>query len=140
VKQFMKEKKLALATKGPRFGFDPTGKNPFEVLLSGESDLLGKEGDKKAPLPAEAVAKARKETEGDAGVLPAEPSSSLGADKDEKAFRKYIVDAIKSKKMSRGDFNKAIDAHLGSKASKEAKIFAADKTLAFLSAKGVKIS
>lgn len=60
----------------------------------------------------------------------------IGADK---TFKEHIVAAIKAKKMSKDDFNKAIDAHCGPKASKEAKKTAGEKTLKFLQDRGVKV-
>ena len=64
------------------------------------------------------------------------PSSS-GADK--KSFKDYVTAAIKDKKMSKADFNKAMDAHLPKKATKEDRIASGDKVLKFLGSKGVKV-
>ena len=61
---------------------------------------------------------------------------SSGADK---TFKEYVVAAIKAKKMSKDDFNKAIDVHCGPKASKEDRKAAGEKTLKFLQDKGVKV-
>jgi hypothetical protein len=62
--------------------------------------------------------------------------SSSGADK---TFKEYVVEAVKAKKMSKDDFNKAIDVHCGAKADKEAKKVAAAKVLEFLKSKGVAV-
>ena len=50
----------------------------------------------------------------------------------DKTFKEYVVEAVKAKKMSRDDFNKAIDVHCGAKADKEAKKVAGAKVLEFL--------
>ena len=57
----------------------------------------------------------------------------------DKTFKEYVVEAVKSKKMSKDDFNKAIDVHCGAKADKEAKKAAGAKVLAFLQGKGVAV-
>jgi hypothetical protein len=93
------------------------------------------------PLPAEALKTARRSAE---DVLPPDPKtakkgspvSSLGADK---SFKDYVKDAVKSKKMSRADFNKAIEVHLGKGTTPEKKTASGEKVLAFLAKKGVKV-
>jgi hypothetical protein len=62
--------------------------------------------------------------------------ASIGADK---TFKEYVVEAVKAKKISKDDFNKAIDVHCGAKADKEAKKVAAAKVLEFLKSKGVAV-
>ena len=57
----------------------------------------------------------------------------------DKTFKEYVVEAVKSKKMSKDDFNKAIDVHCGAKADKEAKKVAGAKVLEFLKGKGVAV-
>ena len=57
----------------------------------------------------------------------------------EKTFKDYITAAVKSKKMSKSDFNKAMDGHLGEKATKESKLASGEKVLKFLASKGVKV-
>jgi hypothetical protein len=59
-----------------------------------------------------------------------------GADK---TFKEYVVEAVKAKKMSKDDFNKAIDIHCGASATKETKKSAGEKVLAFLKGKGVAV-
>jgi hypothetical protein len=56
-----------------------------------------------------------------------------------KTFKEHVVEAVKAKKMSKDDFNKAIDVHVGPQASKETKKAAGEKTLKFLLDKGVKV-
>lgn len=65
-----------------------------------------------------------------------EEASSSGADD---AFATLVKAALKSKKMSRADFNKAIDAHVDPKADKAKKLAAAEKTLAFLTKRKVTV-
>ena len=60
----------------------------------------------------------------------------IGKDKD---FKEYIVTAVKAKKMSKDDFNKAIDVHCGPNSSKESKVAAGEKVLKFLKSKSVAI-
>ena len=57
----------------------------------------------------------------------------------DKSFKEHVVAAIKSKKMSKDDFNRAIDVHCGPKASKEDRKTAGEKTLKFLQDRGVKV-
>ena len=61
---------------------------------------------------------------------------SSGVSKD---FKEYLVEAVKTKKMSKYDFNEAIDVHCGPKSSKEAKKAAGEKVLKFLTSKDVKV-
>ena len=61
-----------------------------------------------------------------------------GADK--KTFKEIIATALKSKTMTKSDFNAAMEHHLGKKASKESKAASGEKVLKFLEAKGVKIT
>ena len=63
----------------------------------------------------------------------------IGSSENDKVFKEYIVAAIKAKKMSKDDFNKIIGVHCGPKASKESKKVAGEKTLKFLTDKGVKV-
>ena len=51
----------------------------------------------------------------------------------------YIKEAVKSKKMSRNDFNDALAAHLGKNTSKEKKVASGEMILKFLAGKGVKV-
>ena len=55
-------------------------------------------------------------------------------------FKQLIIAALKTKKMSKADFNKAIEAHVKPGASKEEKTAAGEKMLHFLTAKKVTIS
>jgi hypothetical protein len=59
------------------------------------------------------------------------------AQKDE--FKKLVVAALKTKKMSRNDFNQAVISHVPADATKEVKAAAGEKMLGFLTKKGVKI-
>jgi hypothetical protein len=59
---------------------------------------------------------------------------------DKKTFKDYIKDALKSKTMSKDDFNAAMAAHLGDKATPEKKVASGEKILKFLAGKGVKVS
>ena len=54
-------------------------------------------------------------------------------------FKQLIVAAVKSKKMSKDDFNKAIKVHVKPDASDADKKTAGGKVLKFLVAKGVKV-
>ena len=63
----------------------------------------------------------------------------VGMNKGTKSFKEHVVEAVKAKKMSKDDFNKAIDVHVGPQASKETKKAAGEKTLKFLLDKGVKV-
>jgi hypothetical protein len=62
--------------------------------------------------------------------------AAVGADK---SFKDYMTNAIKSKKMTKADFNKAMEHHLGKKATAESKTASGEKVLKFLTSKGVKI-
>jgi len=55
-------------------------------------------------------------------------------------FKQLIVAAVKSKKMSKDDFNKAIKAHVKPDATDDDKKTAGEKVLKFLGSRGVKIS
>jgi hypothetical protein len=55
-------------------------------------------------------------------------------------FKQLIIAALKTKSMSKDDFNKAVEAHVRPGASKEEKTAAGEKMLAFLASKKVKIS
>jgi hypothetical protein len=55
-------------------------------------------------------------------------------------FKQLIIATLKTKKMSKADFNKAIEAHVKPGASKEEKTAAGEKMLHFLTAKKVTIS
>jgi hypothetical protein len=63
--------------------------------------------------------------------------TSSGSDK--KTFKEYVTEAIKSQKMSKDDFNKMIEVHLGPKTTKENKVASGEKILKFLASKGVKV-
>ena len=65
----------------------------------------------------------------------AQTSSGL----DNKSFKDYVAEAIKTKKMSKTDFNTAVSIHLGPKATNETKLASGEKILKFLAAKGVKV-
>jgi hypothetical protein len=82
-----------------------------------------------ARLEAEKKAQIRKQAK--------KPTSSSGA--ESKSFKDYITTAIKTKKMSKSEFNKAMDVHLGAKHSKESRIASGEKILKFLAGKGVKV-
>jgi hypothetical protein len=58
---------------------------------------------------------------------------------EDKTFKEYVVEAVKAKKMSRDDFNRAIAVHCGPSADAEAKKAAGAKVLAFLRGKGVTV-
>jgi len=58
---------------------------------------------------------------------------------DKKTFKQLIAAALKSKKMSKADFNAAMEDHLGKKATPESKAASGDKVLSFLTTKGVKV-
>ena len=55
-------------------------------------------------------------------------------------FKQLIIAALKAKKMSKADFNKAVEAHVKPGATKEEKTAAGEKMLHFLTAKKVTIS
>ena len=55
-------------------------------------------------------------------------------------FKQLIIAALKAKKMSKADFNKAVEAHVKPGATKEEKTAAGEKMLHFLASKKVKIS
>ena len=62
--------------------------------------------------------------------------ASVGADK---TFKDYVVAAVKSKKMSKKDFNAAVAIHVKKGASDAQKEAAGKTLLAFLQKKGVKV-
>ena len=65
-------------------------------------------------------------------------SGTIGADDD--AFRTLVVAALKSKKMSRDDFNRAVEAQTGQKATPEKKQAVGEKLLAFCAKRNIKVS
>jgi hypothetical protein len=108
------------------------------------------EGD--APLPAEALARARQEAED--GILPPEPESekrgkvvrrrrsqavSSASGTIDKTFRDHVVAALKAKKISRADFNKAVDLQAGLKADTKKKLAVGQKILEFFAKKSIKV-
>jgi hypothetical protein len=119
------------------------------------------EGIAQPPLPAEVDARVRREI-AEEGVLPPEPtadkrgkvvrdgrsqpvshaSGTLGSQTlgDDDAFRALVVTAIKSKKMSRDDFNRAVEAQTGKDASPEKKQAVGTKLLAFCAKRNIKVS
>ena len=68
-----------------------------------------------------------------------QPPTSQSGESDKKTFKSYITTAIKDKKMSKADFNAAMEIHLGDKTTPEKKIASGEKILKFLAGKGVKI-
>ena len=101
---------------------------------------LVKGGRKAAPAPAPAPA---------ATPAPASPASApdSSAKKDpeeavageDDAFRKLVRAALKNKKMSREDFNKAVAAHVAAGSSKEVQATAGEQVLKFMEKRGVKV-
>jgi hypothetical protein len=71
-------------------------------------------------------------------IIEGDEVTSSGAE-DKKTFAELVKVALKLKKMSRADFNKAMDAHVDPKEPKAKKVAAAEKTLAWLAKKGVKV-
>ena len=55
-------------------------------------------------------------------------------------FKQLMIAALKTKKMSRDDFNKAAAAHAKPGASQAERTATGEKLLAFLASKGVKIT
>jgi hypothetical protein len=114
-----------------------------------EDDILAptfkrpKRGAAQPPLPAEALARARAAAED--GVLPPDPGtgkrsrlvSSIGA---ERTFRDHVVAALKTKKMTRADFNRAVALQAGAGASDAKKKAIGASVLSFLAKKSVKIA
>jgi hypothetical protein len=74
------------------------------------------------------------------GNSEAPKTSSAGAASPGDEFKKLVVAALRAKKMSRDDFNKAVAVHVDGKASKETKEAAAAKMLEFLTKRKVKVS
>ena len=132
--QLVQEKVVAVSSLGRRMRLNQKTRKP-EIVLS---------GDAAPPTPEDVKSRIRKEI-AEEGILPPTPaargkkkgeSSTLGADK---SFKDYVMEAVRSKKMSRDDFNSALEAHLGKDASKEKKVASGEKILKFLAGKGVKV-
>lgn len=58
---------------------------------------------------------------------------------EDKTFRDLVRAALKSKKMSRDDFNRAVAAHVDAGASKEVQAAAGEQVLKFMEKHGVKV-
>jgi hypothetical protein len=132
--QLVQEKVVAVSSLGRRMRLNQKTRKP-EIVLS---------GDAAPPTPEDVKSRIRKEI-AEEGILPPTPatrgkkkgeSSTLGSDK---SFKDYVKEAIRSKKMSRDDFNSALEAHLGKDAGKEKKVASGEKILKFLAGKGVKV-
>jgi hypothetical protein len=119
---------------------------PSDAALSAQpSKVEGETAKSSSETPDEIKARLRKEIA--ENILPTLPTAKatkgnktgvvLGA--DTRSFKDYVTEAIKAKKMTKGDFNKAMDAHLPKKATKEERTASGEKVLKFLVAKGVKI-
>lgn len=95
----------------------------------------------RAPAPAPSPAAAKPNPHEDAKPNPHEPSQAVAGDDSgaEKTFKDYVGEALKFKKMSKKDFNKAVNVQVGEKASTLKKVAVGEKLLAFLSKKGVKV-
>ncbi len=65
-------------------------------------------------------------------------ASSSGA--TPKTFRDYVSEALATKQMSRGDFNRAVAAQTGPDANPQTRLAVGKKIVEFLTAKGVKIA
>jgi hypothetical protein len=80
------------------------------------------------PAPAAAVKKSASE----------DPATSSGS--AEKTFKDYVAEALASKQMSRGDFNRAVEAQTGRDANPQTKMAVGKKIVEFLVSKGVKVT
>ena len=106
------------------------------------------------PLPDEVEERVRREIAED--ILPPEPrgdkrgkvvregrsqpvSRASGTIGNDDAFKALVVAALKSKKMSRDDFNRAVEAQTGKDATLEKKQAVGTKLLAFCTKKNVKV-
>jgi hypothetical protein len=111
------------------------------AAVSSLTTLLSKKGGNKAP--AAPVAPVAPVAPAPVAVVEkkAEPTTSEGDDgKDQVAFKNLIAQAIREKAISKRNLAKAIDAHLGNKASTTAKKATAEQVLNFLKGKNVTVS
>ena len=95
-------------------------------------------GRKAAPAPSPAPAPVPAPVAPAAAPSPATKTEEAVAGEDD-AFRKLVRAALKSKKMSRDDFNKAVAAHVDAGASKEVRAAAGEQVLKFMEKHDVKV-
>lgn len=113
------------------------------LAASAASFLTSLSARKGSPAPAAPASAPRTSpTAPTAPTTPAAPApdtnqpTSSGA---EKTLRDYVADALKTKKMSRSDFNRAVEVHAGPSAPKSKKETIGKTLLEFLTPRGVKI-
>jgi hypothetical protein len=114
------------------------------AFLSKRGVEVDMQGDDLPPLPDDVRKRIQREIDAE-GVLPPEPQSkkrrgqpvsSLGS---EKSFRDYVVAALNQKKISRRDFNRAVEIQSGPSATTSKKAAVGEAILKYLASKSIKI-
>ena len=90
-----------------------------------------------APAPAPAPSPAPVPATSPPASPRKDPEEAVAGEDD--TFRKLVRAALKSKKMSRDDFNRAVAAHVEAGASSEVKAAAGEQVLKFMEKRGVKV-
>jgi hypothetical protein len=145
----------------PLAGNDESGWSPFDWVRKNLSILMpttalaasaaslatsiaakrqsGKPAPAPAPAPAAVAPAAPAAPEAPAAVVAEKPVTSSGAAPAVKTFKDYVSEALAAKKMSKGDFNRAVEAQTGRDAAPQTKTAVGQKMLEFLTSKGIKI-